>query len=593
MTRTPAARKTPAKSPAKPPASRATRLPATTTPTADTADAVEAAAEASSTEAASTASGSSVAGAPAADTTAADTTVGQPASGQPDTARPATGRPTAAKAAAAKAAAAKSESAAKAGAARAAATKAAAAKAAAARTSASAASRAATAAAASAATARAAADGAADKTAADKPVIDETAAPPGPAQEAPVPASPAQDSPTSPARDSAANDTVAAETAVEVSAIDEITAALAQPAAVAGDSGTAAVASTPGTAAEPVRTERRPFWRLNRTTPKPGQPTQQVPVATPAVSSASADSATADAPETTTAPAAAKAPAAPVTKAAPPAAPVVRKPLAPRTAATPVVNANAPVEIAVSGLNKRFGQNVAVAGVDLEVRAGSFYGIVGPNGAGKTTTLSMITGLLRPDSGTIHVHGIDVWADPIAAKQAIGVLPDRLRLFDRLTGAQLLYYSGVLRGLEAETVRARSADLAAAFGLESALNRLVADYSAGMTKKIALACAMIHSPRVLVLDEPFESVDPVSAVNVTEILQRYVASGGTVILSSHGMDLIQRVCDHVAIIVQGSVLASGTIDEVRGNVSLEERFVDLAGGRKVAEGLEWLHNFSD
>ncbi|WP_441649228.1 ABC transporter ATP-binding protein [Cryobacterium sp. W22_MBD10_FK3] len=253
----------------------------------------------------------------------------------------------------------------------------------------------------------------------------------------------------------------------------------------------------------------------------------------------------------------------------------------------------APVEIAVSGLNKRFGQNVAVADVNLEVRAGSFYGIVGPNGAGKTTTLSMITGLLRPDSGSIHVHGVDVWADPVAAKRTIGVLPDRLRLFDRLTGAQLLYYAGVLRGLESETVRARSADLAAAFGLEDALNRLVADYSAGMTKKIALACAMIHSPRVLVLDEPFESVDPVSAVNVTEILQRYVAAGGTVILSSHGMDLIQRVCDHVAIIVQGSVLAAGTIDEVRGNVSLEERFVDLAGGRKVAEGLEWLHNFSD
>ncbi|WEO79285.1 ABC transporter ATP-binding protein [Cryobacterium sp. SO2] len=304
------------------------------------------------------------------------------------------------------------------------------------------------------------------------------------------------------------------------------------------------------------------------------EPAAEVPVAPAAVAAA------ADAP-------------ALVTPPAPRVAPVIRKPIAPRTGVSTGIRADAPVEIAVSGLNKRFGQNVAVAGVNLEVRSGSFYGIVGPNGAGKTTTLSMITGLLRPDSGTINVHGIDVWADPIAAKRVIGVLPDRLRLFDRLTGAQLLYYSGVLRGLESETVRARSADLAAAFGLESALNRLVADYSAGMTKKIALACAMIHSPRVLVLDEPFESVDPVSAVNVTEILQRYVASGGTVILSSHGMDLIQRVCDHVAIIVQGSVLASGTIDEVRGNASLEERFVDLAGGRKVAEGLEWLHNFSD
>lgn len=251
------------------------------------------------------------------------------------------------------------------------------------------------------------------------------------------------------------------------------------------------------------------------------------------------------------------------------------------------------VVLSVSQLTKSFGRNLAVAGIDLEVTAGSFYGIVGPNGAGKTTTLSMITGLLRPDSGSITVNGIDVWSDPIAAKQVIGVLPDKLRLFDRLTGAQLLYYSGVLRGIDNDTVRARSADLAAAFGLEDALNRLVADYSAGMTKKIALACAMIHSPRVLILDEPFESVDPVSAVNVTEILQKYVASGGTVVLSSHGMDLIQRVCDRVAIIVQGKVLASGTIDEVRGEKSLEDRFVELAGGRKVAEGMEWLHSFSD
>ncbi|WP_241978106.1 ABC transporter ATP-binding protein [Cryobacterium sp. TMT2-42-4] len=252
-----------------------------------------------------------------------------------------------------------------------------------------------------------------------------------------------------------------------------------------------------------------------------------------------------------------------------------------------------PVVLAVSGLHKSFGRTVAVSGIDLEVRAGSFFGIVGPNGAGKTTTLSMVTGLLRPDAGTVTVNGIDVWGSPMAAKRIIGVLPDRLRLFDRLTGAQLLYYSGVLRGLDDVTVRQRAADLATAFGLEDALNRLVADYSAGMTKKIALACAMIHSPRLLVLDEPFESVDPVSAVNVTEILQKYVASGGTVVLSSHGMDLIQRVCDHVAIIVEGAVLASGTIDEVRGEKTLEERFIELAGGRKVAEGMEWLHSFSD
>ncbi|HEY8282366.1 MAG TPA: ABC transporter ATP-binding protein [Leifsonia sp.] len=249
--------------------------------------------------------------------------------------------------------------------------------------------------------------------------------------------------------------------------------------------------------------------------------------------------------------------------------------------------------LTVTGLHKRFGDTVAVDGVSLDVREGSFYGIVGPNGAGKTTTLSMITGLLRPDAGRVIVHGVDVWAQPVRAKHAIGVLPDKLRLFDRLTGAQLLHYAGTLRGLNAKTVRSRSTDLAAAFGIEDALDRLVADYSAGMTKKIALAAAMIHSPRLLVLDEPFESVDPVSAANVIDILQRYTAAGGTVVLSSHGMDLIQRMCDSVAIIVRGQVLACGTIDEVRGERTLEERFVELAGGRKAAEGMEWLHSFSD
>jgi ABC-2 type transport system ATP-binding protein len=255
--------------------------------------------------------------------------------------------------------------------------------------------------------------------------------------------------------------------------------------------------------------------------------------------------------------------------------------------------AKQPVVLSISNLVKKFGSTTAVDGIDLEVRQGSFYGIVGPNGAGKTTTLSMVTGLLRPDAGTITVNGLDVWADPAEAKKIIGVLPDRLRLFDRLTGRQLLYYSGTLRGLDNTSVRERTDDLAVAFGLEDALGRLVTDYSAGMTKKIALAAAMIHSPRILVLDEPFESVDPVSAANVTEILQKYVATGGTVVLSSHSMEMIQRVCDGVAIIVQGEVLAQGTVDEVRRDGTLEDRFVELAGGRKAAEGMEWLLNSSN
>ena len=248
--------------------------------------------------------------------------------------------------------------------------------------------------------------------------------------------------------------------------------------------------------------------------------------------------------------------------------------------------------LSVRGLTKRFDDKVAVAGVNLEVSVGAFYGIVGPNGAGKTTTLSMITGLLRPDSGSVVVNGSDVWKDTVQAKRMMGVLPDRLRLFDRLTGAQLLYYAGVLRGLDHAVVRSRTADLAHAFGLEESLGRLVSDYSAGMTKKIALAAAMIHSPRLLVLDEPFESVDPVSAATVTEILKKYVAAGGTVVLSSHSMDLVQRICDHVAVVVNGEILADGTMAEVRNGQTLEERFVDLAGGRTTVEGLEWLHSFS-
>jgi ABC-type multidrug transport system ATPase subunit len=262
-----------------------------------------------------------------------------------------------------------------------------------------------------------------------------------------------------------------------------------------------------------------------------------------------------------------------------------------------VIEAVAPVErevvLKVTGLVKRFDDTTAVAGIDLEIVAGSFFGIVGPNGAGKTTTLSMVTGLLRPDAGSVTVHGADVWTNPVVAKRTMGVLPDRLRLFDRLTGSQLLYYSGILHGLDKKVVRSRSADLAAAFGLEESLDRLVTDYSAGMTKKVAIAAAMIHSPRLLVLDEPFESVDPVSAANVIEILQKYVAAGGTVVMSSHTMNLIERICDSVAVVVNGAILASGTMAEVRNGKTLEERFVELAGGRKAAEGMEWLHKFSD
>lgn len=244
--------------------------------------------------------------------------------------------------------------------------------------------------------------------------------------------------------------------------------------------------------------------------------------------------------------------------------------------------------LALRGLAKRFGDKVAVNGIDLDVPAGSFYGLVGPNGAGKTTTLSMATGLLRPDYGQAWVHGIDVWQNPLEAKRAMGILPDGVRLFDRLTGEQLVTYAGLLRGMDRDEVATRVADLLRALDLANDAGTLVVDYSAGMTKKIALASALVHAPRLLVLDEPFESVDPVSAANIRDILAAYVHSGGTVIVSSHVMDLVQRMCDHVAIIAAGTVLAAGTVDAVRGDASLEDRFVELVGGRNTAEGLSWL-----
>ncbi len=244
--------------------------------------------------------------------------------------------------------------------------------------------------------------------------------------------------------------------------------------------------------------------------------------------------------------------------------------------------------LVMRGLAKRFGEKVAVNGISLDVPAGSFYGLVGPNGAGKTTALSMATGLLRPDQGQIWIHGTDVWQDPLPAKRRMGVLADGVRLFDRLTGEQLVTYSGLLRGMDRETVAERTHDLLRVMDLEADAGKLVADYSAGMTKKVGLASAMIHAPHLLVLDEPFEAVDPVSAANIREILAQFVASGGTVIVSSHVMDLVQRMCDHVAVIAQGNLLAAGTVDEVRGDQSLEDRFVDLVGGRSTGEGLSWL-----
>jgi ABC-2 type transport system ATP-binding protein len=241
------------------------------------------------------------------------------------------------------------------------------------------------------------------------------------------------------------------------------------------------------------------------------------------------------------------------------------------------------------GLAKRFDQLVAVGGVDLDVPVGSFYGLLGPNGAGKTTTLSMAVGLLRPDSGAAYVLGHDVWADPVAAKRLLGTLPDAVRMFDRLSGAELLAYVGLLRGMDRAVIDARATELIDVLGLGDAGRTLVVDYSAGMKKKIGLACALLHAPRLLVLDEPFEAVDPVSAALIRDILNRYVAGGGTIVFSSHVMDVVERLCSHVAILSHGEIKAVGTLDEVRQGRRLEDVFVSVVGGR-VSTGAElsWL-----
>lgn len=267
-----------------------------------------------------------------------------------------------------------------------------------------------------------------------------------------------------------------------------------------------------------------------------------------------------------------------------PAAPVEAE-VTPESVGTPALQ--------LLNLVKVFGQHAAVNGINLTIPRGSFYGLVGRNGAGKTTSLSMATGMLKPTDGQVLVGGTDMWASPLEAKRKVGVLPDGVRLFDKLTGEQLLTYAGRLHGLDKVTVAERTRDLLVALDLVDAAGKQVADYSAGMTKKIALACAMIHAPSLLVLDEPFEAVDPVSASNIQDILKGYVAGGGTVIISSHVMDLVQRLCDHVAIMNEGRILASGTVEQVRAGMSLEDRFVSLVGGRVVREGLSWLQSSSD
>ncbi|MEJ5927011.1 ABC transporter ATP-binding protein [Corynebacterium sp. H128] len=243
----------------------------------------------------------------------------------------------------------------------------------------------------------------------------------------------------------------------------------------------------------------------------------------------------------------------------------------------------------VRNLRKSFGTQVAVNDLSLKVPRGSIYGLVGPNGSGKTTMISMATGLLRPDAGTASICGFDIWEQGMEAKQRFGLLADGMPVFDRLTGREFLEYLGSLRRMPPEVTQQRATELLAALGLTPAADKQIVDYSAGMTKKILLASALLHNPPLLILDEPLEAVDPASAQVIQQILRRYVAAGGTVLLSSHVMELVEGLCDHVAIIKDGQVLRQGHVAEVRGDSTLTQVFVQLVGGGDLAaEALGWL-----
>lgn len=250
--------------------------------------------------------------------------------------------------------------------------------------------------------------------------------------------------------------------------------------------------------------------------------------------------------------------------------------------------------VEANGLVKSFGDVRAVDGVDLRIPRGSFYGIAGPNGAGKSTTLRMLTGLLRPDAGSAEVAGVQVWPNPRQAKSVLGFVPDNPVLFDRLTAPEMLQYAGMLHGMPSDQIVERSAELLHVLDLEDSRTRLIADFSLGMVKRIGLGVALLHNPRVLVLDEPFGALDPVNAQVIEDLLQRFRSGGGTVVFASHVMDVVQRLCDRVVVIAQGRVVAEGTVAEIAQGRNLQDAFVDLVGGRDLAEGeLTWLSSWSD
>ena len=249
--------------------------------------------------------------------------------------------------------------------------------------------------------------------------------------------------------------------------------------------------------------------------------------------------------------------------------------------------------IVASALTKVFRGRAAVDAIDLRVARGRFFGFLGPNGAGKSTTIKMLTGLLRPTSGQAAIEGIAVAEDPLRVKALIGVLPEELPLYERLTGEEYLQFAGRMYGLTHAETRRRSDELLDFLSLAEERGKLIVDYSLGMKKKVALAAALIHNPRVLFLDEPLNGIDPISARVVTDLLRRLAAKGVTLFFTTHVLDVVERLCDEVAIIDRGRLVAQGTLDEIRreravsGDASLEDVFLKLVAADVTREDLSW------
>ncbi len=243
------------------------------------------------------------------------------------------------------------------------------------------------------------------------------------------------------------------------------------------------------------------------------------------------------------------------------------------------------------GLTRRFGELAAVDAIDLRVERGTFYGFLGPNGAGKSTTIKMLTGLLAATSGSMRILGEDL-ANPeqaLAVKRRIGVVPENLSLFENLTAREYLTFIGRMYLLPRATISERTNELLVMMGLEAEEKKLALEYSHGMRKKLALAAALLPNPELLFLDEPFEGVDAVASRVLRDILKRSVERGATVFLTSHVLEIVEKLCTHVGIIARGKLVHQEPMAELRGNGSLEERFLQLVGADQVErQKLSWL-----